>query len=615
MYRRGCRAPWLALAVAVTAALVACATPTSGEPQASPASLVFPDTAVGQSATEQVVITNVVESGALTIESMGISGPDATMFADQFDDESSVVLQPTESTTVTVVFSPSAAGARTATLQANHSGSGPLSIPLSGTATTPDAGSTPLQASPASLSFATTAVGQSTSQDVVLRNGGASGSLTIQSAEISGPDATMFSGDLTGGSPVTLGPGNSTTVTVAFSPTASGSRSARMVVTHTGTNTPLSIPLSGEADGSAPHAVLYRINAGGPPASASPSWSEDSSASPSPYGNGGATGNAVASWGATVDLSHPSVPAGTPMQIFQSERNDLPASPDLTYSLPVPSGTPVEVRLYLAEMYGGAQVVGGRVFDVKVDGALVFRDIDVFARVGANKGLVLSAPAVSDGSVDIRFVAGVENPSVKAIEVVTTGDEVPAWLAAAPSTVEFPQATVGLTGTKDVVLTNVGTSGPLTVSSTAISGPGREDVRRSLRRHRRCGAGTGRVDHRDGRLPPVGDGRAFGDAVRRPLGGGHSVGRSPLGDRRPARQRRHGTLVRQVAAVRSEHRSTDIVAVRPDGRLYVAQRDGTIKAFTVAQRRQQLRGDGDRDDHPRPGRSRTATTTARSTPR
>ena len=38
---------------------------------------------------------------------------------------------------------------------------------------------------------------------------------------------------------------------------------------------------------------------------------------------------------------------------LQSERNDLPASPDLTYSLPVPSGTPVEVRLYLAEMYGG----------------------------------------------------------------------------------------------------------------------------------------------------------------------------------------------------------------------------------------------------------------------
>ena len=581
MYRRGCRAPSLALAVVVTSALVACATPTSGEPQASPASLVFPDTAVGQSATEQVVITNVAESGALTIESMGISGADATMFADQFADESSVVLQPTESTTVTVVFSPSAAGVRTATLQANHSGSGPLSIPLSGTATTPDAGSTPLEASPASLSFATTAVGQSTSQDVVLRNGGASGSLTIQSAEISGPDAPMFSGDPTGGSPVTLGPGNSTTVTVAFSPTASGSRSARMVVTHTGTNTPLSIPLSGEADGSAPHAVLYRINAGGPPASASPSWSEDSGASPSAYGNGGATGNAVASWGATVDLSHPSVPAGTPMQIFQSERNDLPASPDLTYSLPVPSGTPVEVRLYLAEMYGGAQVVGGRVFDVKVDGALAFRDIDVFARVGANKGIVLSAPAVSDGSVDIRFVAGVGNPSVKAVEVVTTGDEVPAWLAAAPSTVDFPQATVGLTATKDVVLTNVGTSGSLTVSSTAISGPDAKmfadrfddtgdvvlapgesttvtvvflpsatGVRSAMLSVAHSGAGTPLVVPLSGTAAPPASG-----------GTGPSFGKSLLS----------GASIGAPTSLQ----------FGPDGRLYVAQMDGTIRAFTV----------------------------------
>ena len=56
---------------------------------------------------------------------------------------------------------------------------------------------------------------------------------------------------------------------------------------------------------------------------------------------------------------------------------------------------------------------------------------------------MLSAAAVSDGSVDIRLVAGVENPSVKAIEVVTTGDDVPAWLAASPSTVDFPRPLSG----------------------------------------------------------------------------------------------------------------------------------------------------------------------------
>ena len=90
------------------------------------------------------------------------------------------------------------------------------------------------------------------------------------------------------------------------------------------------------------------------------------------------------------------------------------------------------MRLYLAEMIEPPQVVGGRVFDVNVEGTTPFRDIDVFARVGANRGLMLASLAVSDGTVDVTFVAGVQNPTVSAIEVVTTASAVPPLLAAAP---------------------------------------------------------------------------------------------------------------------------------------------------------------------------------------
>ena len=76
-----------------------------------------PQTVVGQQATQTVAIKNAAKSGGtLTIESTGIAGLDAGMFADGFDDATSVALAPGQSTTITVVFSPTAAGSRSATL-------------------------------------------------------------------------------------------------------------------------------------------------------------------------------------------------------------------------------------------------------------------------------------------------------------------------------------------------------------------------------------------------------------------------------------------------------------------------------------------------------------------
>lgn len=445
------------VALVEVAGLVACAAPPSGQPRMSPPELVFPDTAVGRTATEDLVITNTATSGALTVESTALSGPDATMFAVWFDDGRAVVLQPGQSATVPVVFVPGAPGPRSATLHANHSGGDDLRVPLSGTAVEPGPGATPLDASPAAVDMATTTVGDSISGHVVLSNPAASGSITVDSTQIVGPDATMFADDHTDGAPVTLGPGRSVTVTVTFSPTAPGSRSARLVVTHTGTNPALSVPLSGEADPSGDDIVIHRVNTGGPRVPASPSWTEDSATAPSGFGNGAASGNAVASWDMPVDLSHPSVPPGTPVEIFRSERHDPPAAPDLAYSLPVPDGTPVELRLYLAEMFAPAQEVGGRVFDVNVDGAVALRDVDVFALAGAGRALVLSVPVVSDGAVDVRFVSGVQNASVKAIEVVTQ----PVYLAARASTV-----TVGAAGLNSSTYT----SGSFRVTNDSAGG-------------------------------------------------------------------------------------------------------------------------------------------------
>ncbi len=574
--RRACVV--LALVGAMAAGFTAC-TPASGNGQPSPASLVFPQTTVGQSSTQQLTITNVAESGDLTIESVGIAGPDAAMFSDQFDDDSSVVLPPGQATTVAVKFSPTDAGPRQATLRVNNSGSDALSVPLSGTAVAADPGSNPLVASPASLSFPSTTVGQTSSLNVVLRDAATSGTLRISALDVQGPDAARFSAHL---DPTTLSAGQSITVPVTFTPDASGSRTATLVATHSGTNSPLTVPLSGQGTLSHPGTVLYRVDSGGPGLPGSPAWAPDSSAQPSRYVNASATGNTTSNSGATVDLSDPSVPADTPMQLFQTERWDAPAPPNLAYAFPVPNGTPVEVRLYLAETYAPAQVVGGRVFDVRLDGTTAFRDVDVFARVGANKGLVLSKSVVSDGTVDVQFVPGVGNPAIKGIEVVTASDAVPPWLAASPSVVDFPDATAHQSTSQDVTVTNIGTSGTLTVTSTSISGTDEQLF----------------ADRFDDGTPVTldpGESTTFvvvylptaAASSSATLSVAYSGSGAPLtiplsGTAHAPAGSGSGPSFARTALGGAGVTAPTSLQFGPDGRLYVAQMDGTIEVLTVA---------------------------------
>ncbi|MGR9088436.1 MAG: heparin lyase I family protein, partial [Gammaproteobacteria bacterium] len=134
----------------------------------------------------------------------------------------------------------------------------------------------------------------------------------------------------------------------------------------------------------------YRINAGG---SAVSDWAADA------YYNTGR----VATFDSIIDMSDPSLSGITPqMALFQMERWDHPDAPELRYSFAVNPGS-YEVRLYFAETYSGTQSVGARKFDVLIEGELMMNDYDVFADVGANKGVMKSFIVTSDNSLDIDF--------------------------------------------------------------------------------------------------------------------------------------------------------------------------------------------------------------------
>jgi Malectin domain/Concanavalin A-like lectin/glucanases superfamily len=155
-------------------------------------------------------------------------------------------------------------------------------------------------------------------------------------------------------------------------------------------------------------------------AQGTPAWSADTQESPSPYVNAAETGNTTASTTQTINLSDPSIPSGTPMALFQTERWDGSSAPEMQWRFPVAAGS-YEVRLAFAETYSGAQSVGARVFDVSIEGTTVLDNYDIFGDVGGYKGIVKSFIVSSDASLDITFGHVVQNPAIKGIEIISTG--------------------------------------------------------------------------------------------------------------------------------------------------------------------------------------------------
>ncbi|MFG3600053.1 malectin domain-containing carbohydrate-binding protein [Micromonospora chersina] len=170
----------------------------------------------------------------------------------------------------------------------------------------------------------------------------------------------------------------------------------------------------------APTNVLYRVNAGGPLVASTdsgPDWAADDGGNPSPYHNAGSSTAGFAPVG-SVDAT---VPAGTPAALYTDERWDPAGDPEMRWQFPVPAGTEVQVRLYLANRYDGTAAAGSRVFDVALEGTTVLDDLDLSAGVGHDVGTMRSFTVVSDGSIDLDFRHVVENPLVDGIEIVKTG--------------------------------------------------------------------------------------------------------------------------------------------------------------------------------------------------
>jgi hypothetical protein len=229
-----------------------CTIPTAAATIATSASsLSFSATALSTSSAAQTVTIANGGTAALTLTSIALSGANSTDFTVGGTCSTATTVAAGSSCTVTVGFTPTAVGTRSATLSV-VSAVGTVTTTLTGTATSaPAAVAT---ASTSSLSFGAVVVGSSaTSQTVTVSNSGTA-ALSFSAIATGSAEFPLSGGSCSTASSIAVG--GSCTVGVGFTPSASGARSGTLTIANSGTGSPLTVALSGSGTASSPVAQV-----------------------------------------------------------------------------------------------------------------------------------------------------------------------------------------------------------------------------------------------------------------------------------------------------------------------------------------------------------------------
>lgn len=203
-----------------------------GQLGSNPSSFSFGNIQVGISKSLTGTLTN---SGgtSLTVSAATASGSGFSLSGLALP----LTLSAGQSTSFTVLFSPTTSGAASGSVSITSNGSNPnLSIPLSGTGVTPGA----LAANPTTLAFGSVQVGNNTNLSETLANTGGS-TITISQANLTGAAFSVSGLTL----PLTLTANQSVTFTATFAPSSAGAVSGSLSVVSNASNSPLNIALSG----------------------------------------------------------------------------------------------------------------------------------------------------------------------------------------------------------------------------------------------------------------------------------------------------------------------------------------------------------------------------------
>ncbi len=209
----------------------------------TPTSLTYGSQGIGTTSTAQTITVTNNGTAALHVTSVTFTGTNAGDFAKSADTCTGASVAALAACSVSVTFSPTATGARSATISfADDVVPSPQTVALSGTGVTVAPG---ISFNNPTLTFANQGVGTtSAAQTVIVTNNG-NASLHVTSVTFTGTNAGDFakSADTCTGATVAV---NATcTVSVTFSPTASGSRTASLSFADDAPSSPQTVALTG----------------------------------------------------------------------------------------------------------------------------------------------------------------------------------------------------------------------------------------------------------------------------------------------------------------------------------------------------------------------------------
>jgi len=203
----------------------------------SPNKISFGNQQMGATSAARTTTLQNTGHSTLIITNIAIAGPNPGDFAQT--NNCGITVATGASCTFTVTFTPTASGNRSATLNIfDNAGGSPQHVNLAGTGIGPMG-----SLNPTSLSFGNQNVGTTSgTKGVQLKNTGNS-TLTISSIAIGGTNATDFA--QTNNCPGSLAPGAQCNISVKFSPTGTGTRTASLNVSDDASNTPQMASLTG----------------------------------------------------------------------------------------------------------------------------------------------------------------------------------------------------------------------------------------------------------------------------------------------------------------------------------------------------------------------------------
>ncbi len=286
--------------------------------------------------------------------------------------------------------------------------------------------------SPKSLTFATTYVGETSSELLILENKSTS-TITVEDAVVFDDSASDFAISFGEVFPITLEPGENTIAEVTFTPIGAGLREASIALMHPGVSGGLVnpvIPVSGVGFAAKGDELFIDVASPGFFDSEGVMW----------VGEFGVAGGFEGSTSTAI--------AGTNDDgLYQTYRQ----GPSFSYAVDVPNGL-YEVVFHFADVE--SVVANERIFDVFFEDQAVLVGIDLVAEAGTAAALTVERRQnVTDGVLDLRFTASVGDALLNALEVRTVAP----ILELAPASIDLGYLSVGTIASTDITLTNVGT--------------------------------------------------------------------------------------------------------------------------------------------------------------